>query len=98
MGANQSVTVRVFNDRFLFLARDHWCGMNSSCQPYEIVQRAEGMSGPALLVQLVSGNAIASLDLHRAVVDRGKHLGGIAGDDDVDDRRAVAFFHALLKR
>ena len=56
------------------------------------------MSGPALLVQLVSGNAIASLDLHRAVVDRRKHLGGIAGDDDVDDRRAVAFFHALLKR
>ena len=72
--------------------------MYRSSQPNEIVQGSEGMSGPALLVQHVSGNAIASLDLHCAIVDRRKHLGRIAGDDDVDDRRSIAFFHSLLKR
>ena len=52
---------------------------------------------PATQVQPVSRHSIASLDHHRAVVDRGEHLGGVAGDDDVDDGRAVTFFHALPK-
>jgi len=44
-----------------------------------------------------SSHPITALNHHRPIVDRGEHLGGVAGDDDVDDSRAVAFFHALLK-
>ena len=95
-GANQPVTVRVFSDRFPPLATGR--GTYGRSQPNEIVKREEGMSGPVPLVQRVSGNTIASLDLHRAIVDRRKHLGRIAGDDDVDDRRAVALFHSPQQR
>src|ERR1700722_14830339 len=43
------------------------------------------------------GYSIASLDLPCAIVDRREHLAGVARDDDVDDRWAMAFFHALPK-
>ena len=43
-------------------------------------------------------HAIALLDLHRAIVDRGEHLGGITRDDNVNDGRAVALFHTLTQR
>ena len=37
-----------------------------------------------------SSHSITLLDLYRSVVDRRQHLRWIAGDDDVDHRRAVA--------
>jgi hypothetical protein len=44
--------------------------------------------------QQVLSDPVTSLDLHSAVVDRGEHLGWVPSDHDVDDSRAVAFFHA----
>ena len=41
---------------------------------------------------------IPLFDLHGAVVDRGQHLRRVAGDDDIDDGRAVALGHALGER
>src|SRR5215831_16854407 len=45
-----------------------------------------------------SSHSIALLDLYRSVVDRRQHLRRIAGDDDVDHRWAVAFFHSSPQR
>src|SRR5215467_4678038 len=45
-----------------------------------------------------SSHSITLLDLYRSVVDRRQHLRRIAGDDDVDHRRAVAFFHSSPQR
>src|SRR5262249_53367880 len=54
--------------------------------------------GGSRALPAASSPSIALLDLYRSVVDRRQHLRRIAGDDDVDHRRAVAFFHSSPQR
>src|SRR5260370_8800110 len=60
----------------------------SRARPAPSSSRSACVSPPSTASQL--RYAVALLDLDRAVVDAGEHLAGVAGDDDVDHRRAVA--------
>ena len=58
-------------------------------------RKPEGGGGKDLSGCLApSRHAVALFDLDGAVVDRGQHLAGVAGDDDIDDGRAIGFGEA----
>src|SRR5262245_11030063 len=61
---------------------------------YSITSSARGPRA----IPAASSHSIALLDLYRSVVDRRQHLRRIAGDDNVDHRRAVEFFHSSPQR